>query len=165
MSSEPSKSASVLLVAGDGASLASLQPAAEVLTSFGVRTETAVLTVDGSAAMVSADHRAIIVASPDAALPGALAAQTERPVVRVPIEADGKSGVALLDDGTGNLPAGPADGGFSTMSIGQAGAKNAALFVVSSLAFEDERLRKAWAEFRAGQTEAVLRHPPLMLED
>ena len=51
------------------------------------------------------------------------------------------------------------------MAIGEAGAKNAALFVISMLAGGDERLRAAWAEFRTRQTDAVLQHPPLTVEE
>ena len=56
-------------------------------------------------------------------------------------------------------------GSFATTAIGEAGAKNAALFVVSALATRQEWLREAWADFRTRQTEAVLGHPALEPED
>ncbi len=151
----------VLLAGADAAAVESLRPAAEILASFGLRSETAVLTPEESMSPLASGVYAVIVASPDAALPAALAKHTSLPVIRVPGVGDGRGDLALLDDGHGNLPAGPTDGVFATMAIGDAGARNAALFVVSSLAGTDDRLRAAWADFRARQTETVLRHPPL----
>ena len=157
----PSVSNVVLLAGADAAAVESLRPAAGILASFGLETATAVLTPEESISPLASNMCAVIVASPDAALPAALAKHTSLPVIRVPIATGGRGGVALLDDGHGNLPAGPANGVFATMAIGEAGAKNAALFVVSSLAGTDDRLRVAWADFRARQTQEVLRHPPL----
>ncbi|MFQ3671530.1 MAG: AIR carboxylase family protein, partial [Verrucomicrobiia bacterium] len=45
----------------------------------------------------------------------------------------------------------------ATFAIGEAGAKNAALFAVSLLAAGDERLAEAWDQFRQKQTDEVLR--------
>ncbi len=165
MTPPPSTAVAVLLAAADEAAANFLQPAAEILESFGIRTEWAMLMLDGLVPSLSGDVCAIIVASPDAALPAMLAAHTVLPVIRVPTPGGGRSGAALLTDGDDNLPAGPGNAVFATMAIGEPGAKNAALFVVSSLATTDERYRTAWMEFRARQTEAVLRHPPLEPKD
>jgi 5-(carboxyamino)imidazole ribonucleotide mutase len=43
----------------------------------------------------------------------------------------------------------------ATFAIGEAGAANAALFVVAMLALTDPGLNKKLTEFRAKQTEAV----------
>ena len=153
----------VLLAGGGDAAMAALQPAAEMLASFGIDAETRRLTVE-EAADLPRSWLVMVVASPDATLPAALAQRTGCLVVRIPSETDGKRGAALLNDGADNLPAGPVNGVFATMAIGATGAKNAALFVVATLALEDARLRQAWAAFRAAQTEAVLRHPPLTIE-
>lgn len=161
MSSQPSIYAVVMLAGVDAYAVQALQPAAEVLESFGIRTTPMVGATDAPPDGCAA----VIVASADADLPAVFAQRTGLPVIRVPTASDGKTGLALLDDGAGNLPGGPTDGAFATMAIGQAGAKNAALFVVSLLASHDERLRAAWEEFRARQTEAVLRHPSLNLND
>jgi 5-(carboxyamino)imidazole ribonucleotide mutase len=51
----------------------------------------------------------------------------------------------------------------ATFAIGEAGAANAALFAVALLALSDGGLQKKLADFRAKQTEAVLKSPPLKL--
>ena len=108
----------------------------------------------------------IIAASGDARLPAALAERTGLPVIRVPVPEDGRDGLALVCDDGGNLPAGHGEEQtFATVAIGAAGAKNAALFAVAALALTDDRLREAWQNFRARQTEAVLQHPPLQIPD
>ncbi len=155
----------VLLAGANAAAVEALRPAAEILASFGLGAVTAVLPPDAPLPPLTGGVCAVIVASPDAALPAALARHTSLPVIRVPDAGEDHGGAALLNDGQGNLPAGPDDGGFATMAIGEAGAKNAALFVVASLAGTDERLRTAWAEFRARQTEVVLQSPPLERKD
>ena len=151
--------AGVLLVAGDAAGLATLRPTRETLDAFGVAWVEAVGKVSGEPTAV----RAVIVASPDGALPGAFAAATDVPVVRVPMADADHPGVALLQDpATGDLPA--ADAPFATVAIGEAGAKNAALFVVSVLALDDPELWTRWLAFRQRQTDAVLASPPLPMD-
>ena len=165
MTPESSDAAGVLLAGADVAGLEALRPAAEMLASFGIRVEMMVVPPGEPAAAPGGDLCAVIAASADATLPAALAAQTLLPVIRVPSPTGDTRGLALLNDGADNLPAGPADGVFATMAIGEAGAKNAALFVISLLAGRDERLRAAWANFRARQTDAVLQRPPLTFEE
>ena len=160
MPSENHPTKVVLLTGGDTEAVEALRPAAELLESFGVAIRTALVSAATSLDGLSA----IIVAAPDASLAAALADETEIPVIRVPTETADRRGLALLRDGSDNLPAGSDEGVFATMAIGAAGAKNAALFVVSILALDDERLRAAYADFRARQTRDVLAHPPLALE-
>ena len=153
MTEEKSDVRPVLLVARDAAGREALEPTRETLAAFGVA-----WTVD---ATNPAGARAVIVASADAGLPGEFTKATERPVVRVPIPEGDHAGLALLHDpATGDLPA--VDGApFATVAIGEAGAKNAALFVVSVLALQDARLWAEWLAFRQRQTDAVLAAPPL----
>ena len=151
----------VLLAGADDAAVEALRPAWEILESFGVEVEAAVIS-DGAADRSRFERRsAVIVASPDSTLPAAVASATELPVIRVPTEGGDRRGLALLNDDHGHLPAGIGTGVFATMAIGVAGAKNAALFVISTLALRDERLRVALAGYRARQTDAVLSQPPL----
>ena len=132
----------------------------ETLDAFAVRWQERTLTAANAGTFDAAGLRAVIVVSPDAALPAALAAATRLPVVRVPIPTDGREGLDLLcDAATANLPAGEA--AFATVAIGEAGAKNAALFVVSMLGLNDARLWAEWLAFRQRQTDAVLNGPPL----
>jgi len=51
----------------------------------------------------------------------------------------------------------------ATFAIGEAGAGNAALFAVALLALSDSNYQKKLADFRAKQTEAVLKAAPLKL--
>jgi 5-(carboxyamino)imidazole ribonucleotide mutase len=51
----------------------------------------------------------------------------------------------------------------ATFAIGEAGAANAALFAIALLALSDPGMQKKLSEFRAKQTEAVLKAPPLKL--
>lgn len=160
MNAIPSSDSCVALVAADDAGIEALRPARDTLDAFAVAWKE-VRTADGESGMLDANGlRAIIVASPDAMLPAALSEETHLPVIRVPV-ADGKhGGIGLLtDDTTANLPAG--DRPFATVAIGEAGAKNAALFVVSLLGLTDERLWVEWLAFRQRQTDAVLAHTPL----
>ena len=152
-----------------------LRLTAETLREFGVRV---VEVADGAgeteperatnlrAAAVEEGWRAVIVASTGDALPAAVAGALPLPVIRVPVAGAARSGLTLLQTDAGDLPAATRDGvSFATVAIGPAGAKNAALFVVSVLALEDEGLREAWEAFRARQTAAVLQLPPPALAD
>ena len=155
-----------VLVAPDNAGLDALRPAGETLDEFGVGWETMLFAPCGSFARLEPGRRVVIVASGDAALPAALAARTGLPVVRVPVADGVREGLALVYNEGGNLPAGQrAEETFATVAIGAAGAKNAALFAVATLALTDPRLRKQWHAFRARQTAAVLAQPPPGLED
>ena len=138
------------------------------LPRLAIATRTAVVARAGEAvvAALTQDVCAVVVASAGCGAARRVGfANAEVPVIRVPTQAGDPNGLGLLYDRGGNLPAGPTDGVFATMAIGEAGAKNAALFVVSVLATRDARLRAAWAEFRTRQTDAVLRNPPLTLEE
>lgn len=161
MSEASPSSPLVALVAADEAGVAALRPAREMLAAFGVAWQEALLP--GAAGVGTFDAtrlRAIVVASADAGLPSALALATRLPVVRVPIPDGECSGIDLLrDEATANLPAG--EGPFATVAIGEAGAKNAALFIVSILGLNDPRLWSEWLAFRERQTDAVLGHAPL----
>lgn len=83
--------------------------------------------------------RIIIVGAGAAAhLAGVVAAQTQLPVIGVPIDATSLQGLdALL--ATVQMPGGIP---VATMAIGKAGAKNAALFAVRILSLDDAKLRK-----------------------
>ena len=150
----------VALVAADAVGIAALRPAGETLDAFAVAWEEHVVPAGGAGTLDAARLRAMIVASADAALPAALASATRLPVIRVPAPAGERSGIALLrDPATENLPSG--DAPFATVAIGEAGAKNAALFVVATLGLTDARLWAEWLAFRRRQTDTVLGLAPL----
>lgn len=90
-----------------------------------------------------------------AALPGAIAALTQLPVLGVPMEGRIMGGLdAVLS--MVQMPAGIPVG---TLAVGRAGAVNAALLAAAVLALSDERVARALAKYRAAQTKAVPKKP------
>lgn len=88
-------------------------------------------------------------------LPGMLAAFTRVPVLGVPVQSRALSG----QDSLLSIVQMPAGVPVATFAIGQAGAKNAALFAAAMLATTDETVRLALENFRAAQTQSVLDDP------
>lgn len=85
------------------------------------------------------------------ALAGAVAAHTTLPVIGVPLVTGAMQGMdALLS--TVQMPPGIP---VATVSIGDAGAKNAALLAIQILAGKDKKLAAAYAAFKADQAETV----------
>ena len=161
MPTAPAKVFAVLLVAQEAEGRELLQTAAETLERFGIRGEWRELPGEnaGFPAAGPDGWQAVIVASADAELPGRCARASALPTLRVPVAGKGRTGRALLSDARGQLPAASGGEPFGTMAIGEAGAKNAALFIVAALAVGDEVLREKWLAFRTEQTAAVLDGP------
>ncbi|HEU4570265.1 MAG TPA: 5-(carboxyamino)imidazole ribonucleotide mutase, partial [Gemmatimonadales bacterium] len=91
-------------------------------------------------------------------LPGMLAAHTPLPVLGVPVLTKALQGV----DSLLSIVQMPFGIPCATFAIGEAGARNAALFAVAMLANEDAALRARLDEFRRSQTDRVmaLKLPP-----
>lgn len=88
-------------------------------------------------------------------LPGMVAAKTSLPVLGVPVQSKALNGLdSLLSivQMPGGVP-------VATFAIGQAGAKNAALFAGSVLANKYPEINTALNHFRSNQTETVLAQP------
>jgi 5-(carboxyamino)imidazole ribonucleotide mutase len=85
-------------------------------------------------------------------LPGMLAAKTTLPVLGVPVNSRHLKGM----DSLLSIVQMPAGIPVATFAIGQAGARNAALFAVSILATSDIELAKKLIDFRQAQTAEVL---------
>lgn len=88
-------------------------------------------------------------------LPGMLAAKTVIPVLGVPVQSktlNGLDSLLSIVQMPGGIP-------VATFAIGEAGAKNAALFAASILANKDNTIRTMLLQFREKQTEEVLSHP------
>lgn len=97
--------------------------------------------------------KAIIAGAGGAAhLPGMLAAKTPLPILGVPVPSRYLKGVDSLHSIV-QMPAGIP---VATFAIGEAGAKNAALFAISLLANNDEALAKKLVEFRETQRQMAL---------
>ena len=134
----------------------------DLLTQFGVPHEKRVLsahrTPHAAAEFISgADQRGvkvIIAAAGGAAhLAGVAAAHTLLPVLGVPMESASLKGLDSLLS-TVQMPGGIPVG---TLAIGKPGATNAALLAVAILALNDASLREKLKQFRADQTEKILK--------
>lgn len=158
----------VSIVMGSDSDLETMKEAAGILARFGVSHELRVFSAHRSpnllARWVRSSERAgvrvfIAGAGAAAALPGSVAALTNRPVLGVPLPSSHLQGLdALL--AIAQMPAGtPA----AALAIGVAGAKNAGLMAVQILALSDRRLAgqlakfKAWQEREIGRKDAKLR--------
>jgi len=146
---------------GSDSDLPTMQAAIDTLREFGVASEVRILSAHRTPdemftyARGAADRgvQVIIAGAGGAAhLPGMCASQTVVPVLGVPVQSKALSGMDSLLSIV-QMPAGIPVG---TLAIGNAGAKNAALFAVSILANSRPELREKLRKFRAEQTEAVL---------
>jgi 5-(carboxyamino)imidazole ribonucleotide mutase len=136
--------------------------AVSLLEEFGIPCEYRVLSAhrmpDAMAAYArEAEARglyAIIAGAGGAAhLPGMIAAQTAVPVLGVPVKSRTMEGF----DSLLSIVQMPAGIPVATFAIGEAGAKNAALFAIAQLALLHEGLSAKLAAFRKKQTRAAAR--------
>lgn len=139
-----------------------MEAASQMLAELGVSHETKVVSAHRTPDLMfefarSAETRGIEViiagAGGAAHLPGMCASQTVIPVLGVPVESRALKGLDSLLS-IAQMPAGVPVG---TLTIGQAGAKNAALLAVAILANSRPELRKKLHAFRSKQTKAVLK--------
>lgn len=149
------------IIMGSASDWPTLRHAAGVLESFGVPHERRVVSAHRTPEAMAeyartAEERglrAIIAGAGGAAhLPGMVASHTTVPVLGVPVESRVLRGVDSLLSIV-QMPAGIPVG---TLAIGEAGAKNAALLVVSMLATTDPGLRERLKRFRQEQASASL---------
>ena len=156
------------IVMGSTSDWETMKAAAKTLEDFGVAYEAKAMSAHRTPHAVAEwaegarkrGLKAIIAAAGGAAhLAGVVAAHTTLPVLGVPMPSRHLQGLDSLLS-TVQMPKGIP---VATFAIGDAGAANAALFAVALLALSDERLERKLAEFRAKQTEAVLKVAPLKL--
>ena len=156
------------IVMGSASDWETMKAAAKVLEEFGVPYEAKAMSAHRTPKAVAAwteaaaakGMKAIIAAAGGAAhLAGVVAAHTALPVLGVPMPSKHLKGLDSLLS-TVQMPKGIP---VATFAIGEAGAANAALFAVAILALSDSTLEKKLSEFRANQTEAVLKTAPLKL--
>ena len=156
--------ARIAIVMGSRSDWATMQFAAEILTSldvpFHVEVVSAHRTPDKlfSFAESAAENgfQVIIAGAGGAAhLPGMLAAKTLVPVLGVPVQSAALSGVDSLYSIV-QMPRGIPVG---TLAIGKAGAANAALLAAQILALHDGALASRLSHWRQSQTDEVLNHP------
>ena len=156
------------IVMGSTSDWETMKAAARVLEDFGVKYEAKAMSAHRTPHAVAEwasnaqknGFKAMIAAAGGAAhLAGVVAAHTTLPVLGVPMPSKHLQGLDSLLS-TVQMPKGIP---VATFAIGEAGAANAALFAIALLALSDQGLAKKLAEFRAKQTEAVLKSPPLKL--
>jgi 5-(carboxyamino)imidazole ribonucleotide mutase len=152
------------IVMGSKSDWETMKHAEEVLNGLGVPCEVKVVSAHRTPDLLfdyaeSAQSRglaAIIAGAGGAAhLPGMLASKTIVPVLGVPVQSKALKGLdSLLSivQMPGGVP-------VATFAIGEAGAKNAALFAAAIVAQRDKAVRAALERFRAEQTESVLKSP------
>ena len=150
----------VAVLMGSNSDLPVMETTFEVFDRLGVPNEARITsahrTPDATRAYVhDAEARgcAVFIAAAGLAahLAGAVAGETIRPVIGVPIDAGPLRGLdALLS--TVQMPAGIP---VATVAIGKAGARNAAWLAAQILAVEDPRIAKRLLEERAAAREAV----------
>lgn len=90
-------------------------------------------------------------------LPGMLASKTILPILGVPIQSKTLNGI----DSLLSIVQMPAGIPVNTLAIGKAGAINAALSAAAILANQDDTIRKALLQYRATQTDQVLKQSDL----
>ena len=156
-----SKNPVVSVVMGSDSDLSVMEEAGKVLEEFGVAYEYKITsahrspdqTIEFAKGVMKRGIKVLIAgASYSAHLPGVLASQTTLPVIGVPLDASPLKGIEALFS-MGQMPPGIP---VATVTIGKAGAKNAALFAVEILATYDERLQKRLQEYRRQMAAAVV---------
>jgi 5-(carboxyamino)imidazole ribonucleotide mutase len=155
------KHALVGIVMGSDSDWPTMKAAAAILKQFDIPFEARVVSAhrtpdllfDYAAMAQERGLRAIIAGAGGAAhLPGMLAAKTQVPVLGVPVQSKALSGL----DSLLSIVQMPKGVPVATFAIGEAGAANAALFAVATIATGDPEVARKLAAFRAGQTDAVL---------
>ena len=148
------------VVLGSDSDLATMRRCAEQLARFAVPFEVRVISAHRSpdeahayaAAAAERGLKVIIAAAGmSAALAGVMAAKTTLPVIGVPMPSGDLGGVDAAVS-TMQMPPGVPVG---CMSVGSAGAVNAAIYAVQILAVGDRRLAAALAELKADQARQV----------
>lgn len=151
----------VAILMGSDSDLPVMQSTADLLNNFQIPYEMNVLSahrtpVEAANYVKEATERGchvfIAAAGLAAHLAGAVAAQTVRPVIGVPLDAGSLGGLdALLS--TAQMPAGIP---VACTAIGKHGAKNAAFLAAQILAIQDPELNKKLLQARHEKKEALL---------
>ena len=148
------------VIMGSSSDWDTMQHAVQILQQFGVAHEAKVISAHrmpddlfAYAEQAQANGLQAIIAGAGGAahLPGMLAAKTTVPVLGVPVASKHLAGVDSLHSIV-QMPKGVP---VATFAIGNAGAANAALFVVSMLALHDKTLNENLLAFRVEQTAAA----------
>ncbi len=152
------------IIMGSQSDWPTMQAAARILDELGIAHEARIVSAhrtpdrlyDYAKSAEGRGLKAIIAGAGGAAhLPGMAAAMTRVPVLGVPVQSralDGMDSLLSIVQMPGGVP-------VATFAIGEAGAKNAALFAAAMLATTDEALAARLDEFREKQTQNVTEVP------
>lgn len=151
----------VAIMMGSDSDAEVLKPCGDVLKEFGIAYDVRVLsahrTPDEAIAYAKSakpnGFKVMICAAGGAAhLAGVVAANTDLPVIGIPVETSSLKGLDSLLS-TVQMPAGTP---VATVAVGSGGVKNAAYMAVRILALGDERLAKALTDFKESNKKKVL---------
>jgi len=155
-----SKKPIVGIVMGSNSDWETMQHAAQILEQFDIAHEAKVLSAHrmpddmfqyAEDAQANGLQAIIAGAGGAAHLPGMLASKTMVPVYGVPVASKYLRG----EDSLYSIVQMPKGVPVATFAIGEAGAANAALHVIASLALHDADLAKRLAEYRAKQSDTA----------
>lgn len=158
------KQPEVAIVMGSRSDFPTMKPADDLLSEFGIPHVLSIVSAHRTPDRlrnfaISARERGlrVIIAGAGGAahLPGMIAAWTTLPVLGVPVRSSSLSGLDSLLSIV-QMPAGVPVG---TLSIGEAGASNAALLAASILSVNDPHLAEKLASWRERQARAALEVP------
>ncbi len=158
------KKPQVGLIMGSQSDWSTMNHCAQLLDTLKVPYETEVVSAhrtpdkmfDYAASAQSRGLKLIIAAAGGAAhLPGMVASKTALPVIGVPIQSKVLNGV----DSLLSIVQMPAGIPVLTMSIGVAGAKNAALSAAAILALLDTNIATNLHQYRSNQTDNIINNP------
>jgi phosphoribosylaminoimidazole carboxylase PurE protein len=153
-------SATVAIILGSSSDWPTVEPCYKQLQEFGIAVDVQVLsahrTPDKLREYVLGGQRngvAVFIAAAgmSAALPGAVAAHTIRPVIGVPVPSAPLQGVDSLLSMVQMPPGVP----VATVAIGSAGAKNAAILAAQILALSEPQLRDRLENLKSYQAQTV----------
>lgn len=149
------------LIMGSVSDWDTMRHAADLLTQLGIPFEKRVVSAHRTPDLLfayasgAADRglRCIIAGAGGAAhLPGMTAAKTHLPVLGVPVASRNLKGI----DSLLSIVQMPKGIPTATFAIGEAGAANAALFVIHMLSVDDPAMRQKLEAFRTAQSNKVL---------
>jgi 5-(carboxyamino)imidazole ribonucleotide mutase len=143
----------VAIMMGSKSDLPTMEKASAVLDEFGIDYDVEVISAHRTPEkMVEFVHGApergvrvfICGAGLSAALPGAVAAHTDLPVIGVPLD-------AALDGLDSLLSIAQMPPGVPVACVGVNNSRNAAYLAVCILSLQDDKIAESWAEFREKQ--------------
>ena len=154
----------VLIVMGSQSDWKTLKSCKEILDNFKIKNSHFIVSAhrtpkrlfDFTSKLNDKVTKIIIAGAGGAAhLPGMIASMTSIPVLGVPIQTKTLKGIDSLLS-IAQMPFGIPVG---TLAIGEAGAKNAALFAVSILSMNNEKILKNYKKWRLQQSQKIKLKP------